>query len=341
MIFPKGEARYRNLLTAFADLSALLSVLTSEGFSGTLEVEFPENCGVFFVDSGEIINAEAKAGADLKRLTGSEAVRYLLSLSNQKDGVLNVYELSPEQVAIVANNLEHEVVFKGLSTDFIRLDKLLLKLREEKHNGFIEVCTKGDEPRGVLFLQDGEPAEMFSISESGPSVFGRNSIDTFVEHAMKEEAFLNLYRSQSKGTPSERKSPEGGDSLQELLPIFEEILPRLERLVDEGSRKGTFIRIFTKSLIEKSEQFLFLDPFGGELNYRDGTFEFTGEADGKDFFKGIEESLQLTLSLLEKELPKDRLFLLKLRGEIELSLETHLDVMKRWGVNSLFRPIFK
>ena len=81
MIFPKGEARYRNLLTAFADLSALLSVLTSEGFSGTLEVEFPENCGVFFVDSGEIINAEAKAGADLKRLTGSEAVRYLLSLA--------------------------------------------------------------------------------------------------------------------------------------------------------------------------------------------------------------------------------------------------------------------
>ena len=341
MIFPKGEVRYPNLLTAFADLSALLSVLKAEGFSGTLEVEFPENRGIFFVDSGEIINAEAKAGTDSKRVIGSEAIRFLLGLSNQKDGILNVYQLSPEQVAIIANNLEHEVVFRGLSTDFIRLDRLLLKLKEEEHNGFIEVFTKRDEPRGVLFLQDGEPAEMFSISESGPFVFGRSSIDTFVEHAMKEEAFLNLYRSQTKGLKEPIAGFEGGDHLQELLPILQEVLARVERLVDEGSRKGTFLRVFTKSLIEKSERFSFLDPFGGEFNYRDGALEFTGDADGKDFFRGIEESLKLTLSLLEREITRDKLLPLKVKGEIDLSLETHSEAMKRSGVDSLFHPIFK
>jgi hypothetical protein len=341
MIFPRGEVKYRNLLTAFADLSALLSVLKGEGFSGILEAEFPENRGLFFIDSGEVINAEAKAGADSKRMTGSGAVRHLLGLSKQKDGVLNVYKLSPEQVAIVAGNLDYEAVFRGLSTEFIRLDRLLLKLKEEKHDGFIEICTKGDDPRGVLFLQDGEPAEMFTLLESGSTVSGRNSIDAFAEQAAKEELFLNLYRSHGMRPQEEMKAPEKGNGLRELLPVVQEVLSRVERLVDEGPRKGVFGRIFTASLIEKSEQFPFLDPFGGDLHYRDGDLEFAGEAEGKDFFRGIEESLKLVLRLFEKEFPKDRLLLLKLKEEIDLTLETHLEVIKRSGVNSLFRPAFK
>ncbi len=105
-------------MTAYTDLSALLSTLKAEGFSGTIEIEFPERKGILFIDSGDIINGEARLDGGAKRLTGPEAIRTLLSLSNQKDGVLNIYQLSPEQVVILASNLQHEIVFKGLSTDF-------------------------------------------------------------------------------------------------------------------------------------------------------------------------------------------------------------------------------
>ena len=53
MILPKGEVRHQNLLTAYTDVSALLSALKTEGFSGTLEIEFPEKEGTIFIDSGE------------------------------------------------------------------------------------------------------------------------------------------------------------------------------------------------------------------------------------------------------------------------------------------------
>ena len=161
MILPKGEVRHQNLLTAYTDVSALLSALKAEGFSGTLEIEFPEREGTIFIDSGEILNAEIKERGNAERKIGQEAIQAFITLSNQKNGVLNVYRLLPEQVAVVINHLQHEILFKELSTDFTRLDRLLLKFKEDKHDGFIEVLTKEKKALGVLFVEGGEPVEMY------------------------------------------------------------------------------------------------------------------------------------------------------------------------------------
>jgi hypothetical protein len=351
MIFPRGEVLHRSLSTAFTDFPALLSTLKTGDFSGIIEIEFPENKGVIFVDSGEIINAEAKIGADSKRVIGQEAVQALLTLSNQKDGVINIYRLSPERVAIVASNLQHEILFKGLSTDFTRLDRLLLKLREEKHNGFIEVLTKEHQAMGVLFLEGGEPVEMFTTPETGPSVFGRKSIPIFVENAIKQGAIFDVYRSQGKILKKEikeikeikeKKIPGRAEELKELITIFQEVLSEAEKLVDGSSRrKGLFHKIFKESLIEKSEEFVFLDPFAGEFEYREGAIQFTGDIGVKDFAKGIVECLVATLFGLEKELPKDKILPLKLKAGIESSLEQHSGALKRLGVNAIASSIFK
>jgi hypothetical protein len=341
MIFPKGEVRHQNLLTTYTDFHALLSTLKLEGFSGTIEIEFPENKGVLFIDSGKITNAEAKKGDDSKRIVGPEAIQYLLALSNQKDGVINIYRLLPEQVAIVASNLQHEILFKGLSTEFTRLDRLLLKLKEEKHNGFIEILTKENQTIGVLFLQEGEPAEMFTTQESGPSVFGRKSITTFVENAIKEGAIFNVYRSQERSFQEETTTVEEVGDMKELIPILQEILSKVEKLVDGVSQKGKFLDAFKKSLLEKADAYPFLDPFSGEFNYQDGSILFTGEAPRGDFIKGIGECLRTAVSYLEKELPKDKILPLKLKAGIESSLEKYSEALKRLGVEAITSSIFK
>jgi hypothetical protein len=351
MIFPRGEVLHRSLSTAFTDFPALLSTLKTGDFSGIIEIEFPENKGVIFVDSGEIINGEAKIGADSKRIIGQEAIQTLMTLSNQKDGVINIYRLSPERMAIVASNLQHEVLFEGLSTDFTRLDRLLLKLREDKHNGFIEVLTKEHQAMGVLFLEGGEPVEMFTTPESGPSVFGRKSIPIFVENAIKQGAIFDVYRSQGKILKKEIKEvKEGkekkvqgrGEELKELIPILQQILFQAGKLVDGASRKkGLFNKIFKESLVEKSEEFTFLDPFAGEFDYREGAIQFTGEVGVKDFTKGIVECLVATLSGLEKELPKDKILPLKLKAGIESTLEQQRETLKRLGVDAITSSIFK
>jgi hypothetical protein len=351
MIFPRGEVVHRNLSTAYTDFPALLSTLKTGDFSGIIEIEFPESKGTIFVESGEIINAEAKIGADSKRMIGQEAIQTLMTLSNQKEGVINIYRLSPERVAIVASNLQHEILFKGLSTDFTRLDRLLLKLREDKHNGFIEVLTKEHQAMGVLFLEGGEPVEMFTTPESGPSVFGRKSIPIFVENAIKQGAIFDVYRSQGKTLKKEikeikeikeKKVPGRTGELKELIPILQEVLSRAEKLVDGASRrKGLFHKVFKESLVEKSEEFTFLDPFAGEFDYREGAIQFTGEIGVKDFTKGIVECLVATLSSLEKELLKDKILPLKLKAGIESSLEQHGEALKRLGVEAITSSIFK
>lgn len=342
MIYPRGEVVHQNLLTAYTDLSALVATLKSEGFHGTLEIEFPENRGILLLGSGEIIDGEAKVGAEAKRVAGQEAVQALLSLSNQKNGVLSFYRLSPERVAIVAKNLRNEMVFKGLSTDFTRLEGLLLKLREEKHNGFIEVLTKGNQPMGVLFVEEGEPAEMYTLPESGPSVFGRKSIPIFVESVTKQGAIFNVYRSREKVSKKEKEKEEvvvttgGTGDLKELIPIFQDVLSRVEKWVDGVSQRGTFLRAFNRARMEKSGEYFFLDPFSGEFDYRDGTVRLTGETSEKDFARGILECLRASLPHLEKEFPKNRMLPLKLRAEIESSLEVHKEAMKRFGIDTTF-----
>ena len=133
MIFPRGEVVHKDLSTAYTDLSALVATLKAEGFNGTIEIGFPEKSGILFFGSGEIIDAEAKVGAEAKKMGGKDAVQALLAAAKQKNGILSIYRLSAERVAVVAKNLQNEIIFKGLSTDFTKLEGLLMKLREEKH----------------------------------------------------------------------------------------------------------------------------------------------------------------------------------------------------------------
>jgi hypothetical protein len=350
MIFPRGEIVHKDLSTAYTNLSALVATLKSEGFNGTIEIEFPEDRGILFFGSGEIIGAEVKLGAEAKKVAGQEAVQALLGLSNQKNGMLSLYRLTSERVAVVAKNLRNEILFKGLSTDFTRIEGLLLKLREEKHSGFIEVLTKGNQPMGVLFIEEGEPVDMYTIPESGPSVFGRKSIPIFFESVTKQGAIFNVYKGQKKvlkakeeiSKVKEEQAPAaGGENLQELILIFQDILSRVEHWVDEASQRGNFLKAFNRSRMEKSGEYFFLDPFSGEFEYREGTIRFTGETSGEDFAKGVLECLRGCLPHLEKEFPRNRMFPVKLRAEIENSLELHSEAMKRLGFDSVLASFFQ
>ena len=338
MLFPRGEVRHQNLLTAYTDFSALITTLKSEGFSGTVEVEFPGNKGVLFIASGEIINAEANRGSDPRRLLGQEAARHLLSLSNQKDGILQVYRMDPDRVAAVTGTLESEILYKDLSSDFTRLDRLVLKLKEEKHTGFIEILTKDQNPAGVLFLQDGEIADLFTATESGASVVEKKTAPVFLENAVKQGAIFNVYRSNGKMTS--KPTPAKGTGTKDLIPILQDVLSRVEKLVDILVLRGAFRKGFRKALIEKSADYPFLDPFAGEFEYRDGSVVFTGDAELKDFARGIGECLQTAVSNLEHEFPKKKLVPVKVKAEIESCLEHHREEMKRLGVDTFFSSFY-
>jgi hypothetical protein len=232
-----------------------------------------------------------------------------------------------------------------------------VKLREDKHDGFVEILSKGHQVLGVLYLEEGEPVEIFTnSSESEPSMAGKKSIPVFVENAIRQGALFNVYRTLSKTSrvkeepPRKREEPlkpkeeppkaRGPEGARELIPVFQEILSKTERLVDGVTKKGTFLYTFKESLVEHAEAFDFLDPFAGEFDYRDGIIRFIGEAKEKDFARGMVESIHTALTHLEGRLPKDRMFPVRLRAEIESAVERHRGVMKRLGVEGIISELF-
>ena len=106
------------------------------------------------------------------------------------------------------------------------------------------------------------------------------------------------------------------------------------------TKKGTFLKTFKQSLIEHAEAFDFLDPFAGEFDYKDGIIRFVGEAREKDFARGMVESIHTALAHIEGQLPKDRMFPVRLRAEIESAVERHRGVMKRLGVEGIISELF-
>ncbi|OPY76207.1 MAG: hypothetical protein A4E65_03234 [Syntrophorhabdus sp. PtaU1.Bin153] len=212
MIFPKGEIVHQNLSTEYTGVPELLSTLNSNSFAGIVEVELPGTKGFFFVNGGEVVSALIEEGDGRGQLAGQDAVQNLLVLSAESDGILNVYRLAPNQVEFVISTLKAEMIFRGLSTDFVRLDRFLQKLEGEKHTGFIDLFTKKNKLMGTLFLRDGELEDLYVPSESGDSsFFERQAIPTFLEDIIRQGGIFNVYKS----------APNGFSKLETTLPTEE------------------------------------------------------------------------------------------------------------------------
>ncbi len=196
MIFPKGEVVHQNLSTEYTDVPDLLSTLTSNGFAGVVEVELPHEKGAFFIRKGHVLSAVVESGPGQATIFGHEAMDELLSLTSKEVGTLNIYKLSPTQVDAIVSRFCSEIVFKGLMTDFVKLDKFIQKLSMENHTGYIEVFTKKNQIMGTLFLKEGELVDLHLPSESEyPSLSEPKAIPAFLEDVIRQGAVFDVYRS--------------------------------------------------------------------------------------------------------------------------------------------------
>lgn len=168
---------------------------------------------------------------------------------------------------------------------------------------------------------------------TGKEIKGFHPEETLNKAPLKEEV--------SKISKEELPLIEEKDERKVLLLILQEVLSNTERLVDEVSQKGKFLTIFKKSLLEKSNKYLFLDPFSGEFDYRDGAILFNGDVGNSELAKGVVDCLKATLFKIEKELPKKKTLPLKLTLEIETTLRLHREALKRLGVEVDFSPFYQ
>jgi hypothetical protein len=196
MICPKGEPVHENLSSEYTDVPQLLSSLRAEGFSGTIEVETSTKKGIFLLSSGEIIEAIVGTEAEPTQTEGNEAVEDLLVFCTQPSVTLSIYRLSALEAEFAASTVHAETVFKGLSTDFVRLDRFIRKLEGERHNGYLEAYTKDNSPVGMILLKDGLIEGALVAFGSGRPDFRRgDAAKAFLEEMNDRSLVFSVYRS--------------------------------------------------------------------------------------------------------------------------------------------------
>ncbi len=329
MIFPKGQAVYENLNTSFTNFGELLLDLKANSFTGYVQASFWEYEGILFMDSGNIVNAVEESGD--KRMTGQEAVQSITSKVQDKDGTVSVYGLSPEMVTMLASVVRAEAVHKDLSTDFTSLEQLIAKLQSEGHSGYVEVAMKDDKGAGIIFLQNGDAIESI-LSTNGNAISGAQVLPRIIETASTLGAAFNVYRAAVEEAFGESAEIMAGFELPELLEVWQDIIATVERTIDGLSGEGHFLAVFKDTLIERADEYPFLDPFAAQFEYEGGLIAFHGRS-VKNFSQGLGECLSATISKIAAQASAEDL-VSSIATELAAVKETHAEAIEKFGLET-------
>jgi hypothetical protein len=374
----KGEPVHENLSSEYTDVPQLLSTLRMEGFSGTVEIEAVGKKGTFLLSNGETIDAAAGTAADPTAIVGEEAVEELFVLCTQPGAHVGVYKLSARAAEFAASTLQSETLFKGLCTDYVRLDRFLTKLACDKHNGYLEVFNSDNRAMGVLSLRNGQMVQLLRVSESGSHTFSDGGdIPVFLEEIGSQGMYFNVCRTtmsppaeeidrasdaesevNQENTKETRIEGSNGGAPHVSFQVEEEpwsdpveirgqflldlqsALLKIEKFVNGCAEKGGFQRAFKRACVEKSDFYPFLDPFEGQFEYSDGRIHLNDEVSTETFAVGVAECLNLTLTYLQQQFPKETLLPAGLKRDIESAFGSSRDVLAGSGIQSVVPAAF-
>ena len=146
---------------------------------------------------------------------------------------------------------------------------------------------------------------------------------------MKSNWKKNLLPAKRPDVVEKQKVENGaGNGRNEFLTAIQRIFLKMEKFMDSFSEKGGFQRAFKKACVEKSESYHFLDPFEGQFDYQGKKIRLDANVGTEEFIMAIAECLDLTLSYIKKELPKNVFLPPGLKGDIESTFKNHQDIIK-------------
>src|SRR5262249_25604950 len=148
---------YASLNTSFTDFDELLLDLAGKRLTGYVLVSFRGYDGVLFLTEGQVTAALEQRGDD--KATGEGAREAVAAQAHEKGGLVNVYTLPPEILRLLVRVLDGEPLYRDLTSSFTSLEKLVEKLGEDGHSGYIEVLFNDGRGGGMIFLEAGRVAE--------------------------------------------------------------------------------------------------------------------------------------------------------------------------------------
>ena len=309
MLFPTDKALYLNLNTSFTDFGELLGDLESRAVDACVQLTFTGYSGILLVSGGQVVNGLEETGG--QRRSGLAALRGVQARSKERGGSVSAYAVPAALVALLAGSVDAEAIFKNLNSEFTSLDKLVAKLRQDGHTGYVEVVINEARGSGVLFLKDGEFVEAAFSAPGQPDRWSHGAAEAIMRQAAEAGAIFNVYRSSMdegaslleaasaeaapvalSPAPASALAPAASPAAAAREPIeaantfvnvdaivrhWSHAFSAAEGIIDGIAHRGTFEAAVREACIELSEEYLFLDPFAGEFTYLEGRVAFDGE----------------------------------------------------------------
>lgn len=200
--------------TPYSGLDSLLEKIEKEKMSCILETKISSGQGILLFSEGKQIKSII-IGKDGKR---AHAPHLLATSMKTKKGTLSVHSVRPEIVPLFTGYLEDHVLFRNLSSEQIKLEDILNSLSESEFSGC--VLLKGDEERGLVFIDGGKVVEAYLENER--TLQSEEALSAFEEAASRGNFEIDIYFSPRVRKPSEEKEkpPQTVKALQGVQPEF-------------------------------------------------------------------------------------------------------------------------
>ena len=183
--------------TPYAGLDSLLERIIKEKQSCIIETIFPSGQGILLFSEGTQLKSII-IGKDGKR---AHAPQLLEASIKTKKGTLFVHSIRPEIIPLFLGYLEDQVLFRNLSSEQINLGDILKSLSESEFSGC--VLMRGDEERGIIFIDGGKVAEAYFEDEE--ALHSKEALSAFEDAASRGSFQIDIYFSPRAKRPSEEK----------------------------------------------------------------------------------------------------------------------------------------
>jgi len=106
-----------------------------------------------------------------------------------------------------------------------------------------------------------------------------------------------------------------------------------------SKRKNAFREHFNQALVEKSEDYPFLDPFAAEFEYKNGKISFSGKVPVETFVLGLRDCIDVTLDKISPRETKDEMYQ-KIRSTLQPTISKFGEKIDDLGLKSVMPQLF-
>ena len=314
----RPEPLFKDLSTDFVRLDQFIKKLQGEKLTGYIEMSTKKNqrLGTLSLRAGETVGLQVTSGSGgAPAFFEREAIPPLLEEFVRDGATFSVYRIKGFSIPI-----------KGTDKVVAEVNRRATEIKERKLEPLEELNVKEEEIFEVKLEEKPFPVKRPDFVEKQleePPFFAKGP--DFVEKQLEEKP-----APAKRPDFVEKQTVENGveNGRNELLTAIQRLFLKMEKFIDGFSEKGGFQKTFKRACVERSESYHFLDPFEAQFDYQGKKIYLDAKIGTEEFAMAIAECLNLTLSYIKKELPKNMALPPGLKGDIESTFKKYQNIVK-------------